>query len=86
MSVEIKFLAKKINEFDMSAEKHPDIKVYNEGLNQLSIIRRDITFINPQALATIDQYLNDNGRLAYKEYFKNHFDKATVKLKKKGKQ
>lgn len=83
MSVEIKFLAAKINKFNMADNYHPDIKVYEEAWNQIHIIRRDITFINPQALETITQFLNDNGKMVYEKVFQKDFIKEILKGKHK---
>lgn len=79
MSVELEYLAKKINSTDMQAEFSRDESIAGEAYNLYCIIIRDITFIQANALLTLERYLNENGKKAYRRYYEKWVGQEVIK-------
>jgi hypothetical protein len=71
MSIEIRSLANKMNELDLSLEnlKESD-PLYKKGFIEYQNIKLKIKFILPQGLRQIEQFLNENGKKVYEKFYK----------------
>lgn len=83
MSIEAKELAHRMNKLDISLQSSKDKRVWEDGKARYENIKLHITFILPQGLKKVVDYLDENGKMIYERFYKKLIEEEIQKGEKK---
>lgn len=83
MSIEASNLAKRMNKLDLSLQNSKNRKLWEAGKAEYENIKLQITFILPQGLKQVVNFLDENGKVIYERFYKKLIEEEINKIEKK---